>query len=270
MSMVDVDELRRRFRDLHGPGADGFLLPNPWDVPSARLLESLGAIALATTSSGFAATLGRLDQHVTLDEVVDHVGRMTAAVDLPVSVDAEDGYADTPAGVAVTVERIAGAGAAGLSIEDFDPQAGTIRPLPDAVDRIEAAAEACHRHGMVLTGRAENLIRGGIDLDDTIARLIAYRDAGATALFAPGLLHLADVERVVEAVGAPLNVLALPGGPAVDELIGAGVRRISTGGGLAWTAYGAMVAAASDLFAGGGAVADGRLTPEQREAAFDA
>jgi 2-methylisocitrate lyase-like PEP mutase family enzyme len=233
------------FRALHESGT--FLIPNPFDVGSALILQSLGAKALATTSSGFAATLGRPDQRVTRDELVAHVAALTAAVTIPVSVDAESGYADTPAGVAETVELLAGAGASGVSIEDYDPSRGAVQARGQAVDRIAAAAEVCDRHGLVLTGRAENHLYGAGDLDDTIGRLCAYRDAGATCVYAPGLTDLGDIRRVVAETGVAVNVLALRHGPSVGELAAAGVRRVSTGGALTWAAYGGLVAAAREL-----------------------
>jgi 2-methylisocitrate lyase-like PEP mutase family enzyme len=233
------------FSDLHESGT--FVIPNPFDVGSARILESLGAVALATTSSGFAATMGRPDQSVTRDELVEHVAALTAAVRVPVSVDAERGYADTPEGVAETVELLARAGASGVSIEDYDPAAAAIEPLDVAVARIAAAAEVCERHGMVLTGRAESHLYGAGDLDDTIARLCAYRDAGAGCVYAPGLADLDEIRRVVAETGTAVNVLALRYGPSVPELAAAGVRRVSTGGSLTWAAYGGLVAAATEL-----------------------
>lgn len=251
MTTDRFDPIRRRFRDLHGTQADTFVLPNPWDVGSARILEAMGFVALATTSSGFAATLGRHDQHVTRDELVAHVAAISAAVDIPVNVDAENGYADDPGGVAATVERLAGAGAAGLSIEDFSPTAGAVEPLAAAIERIEVAAHACHGHGLVLTARAENHLYGAGDLDDTISRLLAYRDAGADVVYAPGLSSLDDIGRVVREVGLPVNVLALPTGPSVPELAAIGVRRVSTGGALAWAAYGALAAGARELLEDG-------------------
>lgn len=247
MTSDRFDPIRRRFRDLHGAGEATFVLPNPWDVGSARILEAMGFVALATTSSGFAATLGRHDQHVTRDELVAHVAAITSAVAIPVNVDAENGYAPEPAGVAETVELLAGAGAAGLSIEDFDPVAGAISPLPDAIERIQVAARACHGHGIVLTARAENHLYGAGDLDDTIVRLRAFRDAGADAVYAPGLSSLDDIARVIAEVELPVNVLALPDGPSVGDLASVGVRRVSTGGALAWAAYGALVAGAREL-----------------------
>lgn len=240
-----IDDARGTFRSLHTAGT--FVMPNPWDVPSARLLEHLGFPALATTSSGFAASLGRADQRVSRDELVAHVATVTAAVQVPLSVDAERGYAQDPAGVAETVRLLAEAGASGVSIEDYDPATGRIDPVEVAVERVAAAAEVCRQYGMVLTGRAENHLYGIDDLGDTIARLNAYREAGAACLYAPGLTDLGDIARVVREVGAPVNVLALRHGPAVRQLADVGVRRVSTGGSLAWAAFGALVDAATEL-----------------------
>jgi 2-methylisocitrate lyase-like PEP mutase family enzyme len=262
-----IDDARRAFRDLHESGT--FVLPNPWDVGSALLLEHLGFSALATTSSGFAATLGRADQKVTRDELVAHVAALTAAVKIPVNVDAERGYAPDPAGVARTVELLAEAGASGVSIEDYDPAAGAVEPVGAAAERIAAAAEVCDRHGVVLTGRAENHLYRAGDLDDTIARLTAYRAAGAACVYAPGLTDLAGIARVVAETGAPVNVLALRRGPSVAELAGVGVRRVSTGGALAWAAYGALVRAVGELRdAGTSTYLDGALGRDLRTAAF--
>ncbi|ASW56301.1 isocitrate lyase/phosphoenolpyruvate mutase family protein [Plantactinospora sp. KBS50] len=263
-----IEDLRAAFRLLHSAGT--FVLPNPWDVPSARLLEHLGFPALATTSSGFAASLGRADQHVTRDELVAHVGALTAAVRVPVSVDAERGYAEDPAGVAETVQLLADAGASGVSIEDYDPGTGRITPFEAAVERVAAAASVCNRYGMVLTGRAENHLYGINDLSDTIARLTAYRDAGATCVYAPGLADHADIARVVDEVGVAVNVLALRDGPTVPQLADLGVRRVSTGGSLAWAAYGALVHAATELRDGGtSSYLDRALSRPLRDAAFD-
>lgn len=246
--MTHVGERRRRFRDLHA--RDGlFLLPNPWDAGSARLLEAAGFEALATTSAGLAWSLGKLDGAVTRDELVAHVAALTAATTIPLNVDAERLYPDDPGGVGETVRLLAGAGAAGCSVEDYDPASARVEDVGRAAERVAAAAEAAHAlpEPMVLTGRAENHIRGVDDLDDTIARLAAYRDAGADCVYAPGLRELDAIRAVVEAVGVPVNVLALPGGPSVAELEGVGVRRVSTGGALAGAAYGALVAAAEEL-----------------------
>jgi len=262
-----TDDVRRTFRALHERGT--FLLPNPWDVGSARLLQALGAVALATTSSGFAASLGRLDQQVTRDELVAHVAALAAAVDVPLAVDAERCYAADPAGVAETVELLAAAGASGVSIEDYDPATDRIDDVGVAVERVAAAAAVCDRHGMVLTARCENLLYGVQDLDDTIARLRAYRAAGAGAVHAPGLLTVPDVARVVAEVDAPVNVLALRSGPSVPELARAGVRRVSVGGSLAWAAYGAMVEAARELLTTGTSTYLDRALPgELRSEAF--
>jgi 2-methylisocitrate lyase-like PEP mutase family enzyme len=262
-----IEDARGAFRLLHTTGT--FVLPNPWDVPSARLLENLGFPAVATTSSGFAAALGRADQRVTRDELVAHVATLTATVQVPVSVDAERGYAEDPAGVAETVRMLAEAGASGVSIEDYDPAGGRIDPIEIAVERIAAAASVCSRYGIVLTGRAENHLYGVTDLHDTIARLIAYRHAGAACLYAPGLTDVDDIARVVGEVGGPVNVLALRNGPTVRQLADIGVRRVSTGGSLAWAAYGALVDAAVELRDQGTSTYLDRALPRPlRDAAF--
>lgn len=259
--------LRDRFRALHESGT--FLLPNPWDVGSARLLESLGFSALATTSSGLAASLGKRDQEVTRDELVAHVAAVTAAVDIPLNVDAERLYAADPSGIAETVELLAAAGASGLSIEDYDPTTNGIDTVRDAAERVAAAAEACARHGIVLTARAENHLYGAGDLDDTIARLKEYQAAGAEVVYAPGLHRPADIARVLTAVSVPVNVLAWPNGPTVPELARLGVRRVSTGGALAWAAYGAARDAALELLGPGTSAFRSRsLTGDENEAAF--
>jgi 2-methylisocitrate lyase-like PEP mutase family enzyme len=223
------------------------LLPNPWDAGSAKLLASLGFDALATTSSGFAATLGRLDGAVTRDEAIAHAADIVAATDLPVSADLENGFADEPAGVAETIRLGLGAGLAGGSIEDWSGDA--IYEREHAAERVAAAAEAAHGGDVhfVLTARAENHIHGRDDLADTIARLQAFQEAGADVLYAPGLAKLDDIRRVVSAVDLPVNVLALPGAPSVAELGEAGVSRISIGGGFAYVAMGAVVEAAREL-----------------------
>ncbi len=234
-----------RFRSLHAEGT--FVMPNPYDIGSARLLAALGFPALASTSSGFAATLGRLDMSVTRDEVLAHVASLTAATDVPLNVDSERCYADDLAGVTETVELLAAAGAAGCSIEDWNPATNAIDPVDTAADRVAAAAAGATASGMVLTGRCENHIRGVDDLDDTIARLRAYVAAGAEVAYAPGLVDIAQITAVVDAVGVPVNVLILPGGPSVAQLGAAGVRRLSTGSLLSRIANGAMVAAAERL-----------------------
>jgi 2-methylisocitrate lyase-like PEP mutase family enzyme len=244
-------------------------MPNPWDVGSARLLASLGFEALATTSAGFAWSLGKLDQTVARDELVAHVETLAAATDLPLNVDSERCYPDDPGGVTRTVEMLAEAGAAGFSIEDYDRDSDGVDEVGRAAERVAEAAEASRGQDepLVLTGRAENHIRGVNDLDDTIARLIAYRDAGADVVYAPGLTDLGQIARVVDAVAVPLNVLALPAGPTLAELASVGVRRISTGSLLASAAYGALLAGARELkengtscYAEGGASSDALKT----------
>jgi 2-methylisocitrate lyase-like PEP mutase family enzyme len=238
-------DLRARFRDLHRDGT--FVMPNPWDIGSAQLLAGLGFPALATTSGGHAATLGRKDQQVTRDELVAHAAALSASVDVPLNVDAERCFADSPAGVAETVGLLAETRAAGLSIEDYDPATRAIDPVDVAAARVAAAAEVARDAGLVLTARAENQLYGAGDLDDTIARLRAYRDAGAEVVYAPGLTSLDDIARLVEAVGVPVNVLTLPAAPSIPELASVGVRRISTGGALARVAYVAAREAAREL-----------------------
>jgi 2-methylisocitrate lyase-like PEP mutase family enzyme len=235
------NERPSRFRELHADGI--FVMPNPWDAGSAKLLATMGFEALATTSAGFAWSLGKLDMQVTRDELVVHVERLAAATSLPLNVDSERCFPDEPGGVAETVRLLADVGAAGCSIEDFDPATGEIEALEVAAARVAAASSG----PLVLTARAENHLHGVDDLDDTIARLVAYRDAGADVVYAPGLVDLGSISRLVEEVGVPVNVLALPNGPTVAELGSAGVRRVSTGGALARFAYGALLNGAAEL-----------------------
>lgn len=243
------DQLRSRFRDLH-EGADLFVIPNPWDVGSARILEAQGFQALATTSSGLAWSLGTLDGDVDLERLAGHVAELTAAVDIPVNVDAERCFADDAAGIADTVDALADAGAAGFSIEDWNPETDDVDPFDIARARVEAAVAAADRHGMVVTARAEGVLRGVADVDQALERLVAFRDAGAGCLYAPALASSADIGRVVDTLGRAVNVLLLPGVPSLAELASLGVRRVSTGGGLARAAYGALVEAGEGLLAG--------------------
>jgi len=248
---MPIADRRARFRQLHAD--DGiFVMPNPWDAGSARLLQWSGFQALATTSAGLAWTLGKNDQQVTRDELVAHVAWLSAATDLPLSVDSERCFADDLTGVAETVRLLGEAGAAGCSIEDYDPATGRIDEVGRAAERVAAAAQAAHEgDAMVLTARAENHLYGAGDLADTIARLVAYRAAGADVLYAPGLTDPAGIAAVVAAVDTPVNVLALPDGPSVPELGELGVRRVSTGSLLASAAYGAMLAGARELLGTG-------------------
>ena len=238
-----------RFVSLHQAGSR-LLLPNPWDAGSARLLAFLGFNALATTSGGFATTLGRRDGEVTRDEALHHAREIVAASDLPVSADLENGFADAPADVAQTVLAAAETGLAGCSIEDYTGRAGApIYELEHAAARIEAAAEAAAGR-LVLTARAENFLHDRDDLADTINRLERYQQAGADVLYAPGLTRAADISIVLSAVDRPLNVLLLPSGPSADELFDLGATRVSLGSSLAYAAYGALVDAAQQLLAG--------------------
>jgi 2-methylisocitrate lyase-like PEP mutase family enzyme len=237
------------FRALHE--GEPFIIPNPWDAGSARVLEALGFRALATTSSGFAFTLGRLDGHVTLAEVLEHVRIVAAATVIPVSVDLENGHGSTPEAAAEAVTGASAAGAAGGSIEDWDARTG-LYPLDLAVERIEAAAAAARALDcdFVLTARAENNIRGHPDLTDTIERLQAYERAGADVLFAPGLRTAEEIRAVCSAVSRPVNVLANRN-LTIAEIIAAGAQRVSVGGALTWTAAEALAEAAERLRDGG-------------------
>jgi 2-methylisocitrate lyase-like PEP mutase family enzyme len=197
------------------------------------------------------------------------VAAVTAAVGIPLNVDAERCFADSPDGIAETVALLAEAGAAGISIEDYDPVAGDVETPAIGAERVAAAAEACRRYGIVLTARAENHLYGHDDLDDTIERLRAYQRAGADVVYAPGLHVPADIARLVREVPAPVNVLAVPGAPTVAELADLGVRRVSTGGALAWAAYGALRDAARELLEAGTTTFRSRgLTGAEVEEAF--
>jgi 2-methylisocitrate lyase-like PEP mutase family enzyme len=233
------------FQALHS--GEPFVIPNPWDAGSARVLEALGFKALATTSSGLAFTLGRLDGNATLDEVVAHVEQLAEASDLPISVDLENGYGAEPWNAALAVTRAAEAGAVGGSIEDYDPE-GRLYELPHAVERVAAAAEAAQGLGwpFMLTARAENHIRGNPDLHDTIERLRAFQEAGADVLYAPGLGRVEDIRAVCGAVSKPVNVLARRD-LTMAEVFEAGAQRISVGGALTWSAVNAFAAAATEI-----------------------
>jgi 2-methylisocitrate lyase-like PEP mutase family enzyme len=241
------------FLTMHRPGQP-LLLPNPWDVGSARVLASLGFQALATTSSGFAATLGRPDGSVSRDDAIGHAQAIVQATRLPVSADLENGFGDDPREVAQTVTAAIAVGLAGCSIEDStgsddDP----IYELEHATARIGAAAEVAHagERRLVLTARAENYLHGRADLTDTITRLQRYAEAGADVLYAPGLTSTADISAVVSSVDRPVNVLALASAPTVGELAELGVARISVGGAFAFAGYGALAAAAREFLTDG-------------------
>jgi len=233
-----------RFRALHE--GEPFVIPNPWDAGSARVFAALGFQALATTSSGYAFTLGRLDGDVTLDEVVEHTRDVDRATHLPVSVDLENGYGDEPEDAALAIRRVAEAGAVGGSIEDYDGKA--LYGLGHAVERVAAAVEASRAlpFPFTLTARAENHIRGNPDLDDTIARLQAFEEAGADVLYAPGLATPEEIAAVCDALGKPVNVLARRD-LTVAQIAEAGAQRVSVGGSLTWTAVSAFAAAAEAI-----------------------
>ena len=269
---MPAETRRARFAELHAR-EQLFVMPNPWDVGSARILAALGFEALATTSAGFAWVLGKLDTQVTRGELVDHVAEIAPATDLPLNVDSERCYPDEPGGVAETVRLLGEAGAAGCSIEDWNPATGRIDDVGLAIERVAEAAEAARAFDppLVLTGRAENHLHGVDDLDDTIARLVAYRDAGADCVYAPWLSTAEQIAAVVDAVGVPVNVLATPAVPPLPELADLGVRRISTGSLLAGVAYGALAAAARELQGGATSTyAADRLTEDDKQAAFGA
>jgi 2-methylisocitrate lyase-like PEP mutase family enzyme len=239
-----VAERAARFLALHRPG-EPLLLPNPWDAGSARVLASLGFAALATTSSGFAATLGRPDGSVNREEALANAAVIVAATDLPVSADLENGYADDPAGVAETMRGAAAAGLAGGSIEDYTGRADEpFYEIGLAADRITAAAEASD---LILTARCEHYLRGNPDLAATIERLQRYQEAGADVLYAPGLSEPGDIRSVVTSVDKPVNVLAWPGAPDVAGLAELGVARISVGGAFAYAAIDGLARAAREL-----------------------
>lgn len=238
------------FRALHQ--RDGaFVMPNPWNVGSTRLLESLGFDALATTSSGHAYSMGRADgvRAVGRQEAIDHASEIAAATSLPVNGDLERGYGDSPQDVATTIMMAGAAGLAGASIEDATGDAAN--PIYDtglAVARVEAAVEAARGlpQDFVLTARAENFLHDRHDLDDTIRRLQSFQEAGADVLYAPGISDIAEMRRVVRSVDLPVNALARPNW-TVTELEEAGVKRISIGGALAVAAFGALYRAAREI-----------------------
>lgn len=239
---------RQTFRDLH---KTPFIMPNPWDLGSAKILASMGFPALATTSAGFANALGRPDGAVTRDEAIAHAGMIGEATPLPVNGDLENGFGDSPEDVAKTIDAALAAGLAGCSIEDYGT--GSIYQREHAVERIRAAVETNQRSAskLVLTARAENFFRGNPDLGDAIERLQAYQDAGADVLYAPGLTKIDDVRTLIGAVDRPVNVLLMPGGPTIPELFEAGAIRVSTGSAISMASQSAIVDAAKELLDSG-------------------
>jgi len=250
--MPDHAARATRFLELHRQ-EQPLLLANAWDVGSAKLLVSLGFQALATTSSGYAASLGRLDYGVSREEALAHAAALVGATDAPVSADLEDCFATDQAGVAETVRLALDAGLAGCSIEDWSAAEQRLYDRDEAAERVAAAAQAAHAGPvhLVLTARAENYLRANPDLGDTIARLQAYQQAGADVLYAPALDRPEDLRELLASVDLPVNVLARRHTPPVAQLAALGVKRVSVGGGFAFTAYGAAVEAARELLTGG-------------------
>lgn len=251
------------FRQLHESGC--FVMPNPWDVGSARLLAQLAFPALATTSAGFAWSMGRSDNHVTLEESLDHLRAIAESVDVPVNADFEGGFSADPEGVAANVTDAATTGIAGLSIEDWtgNPEM-PLYDLAQAVERIRAARQALDatKTGIVLTARSEGFIVGRPDLDETIRRLVAYAEAGADCLYAPGIRTAEQISAVVKAVAPkPVNVLVGGDFTTAAALAAAGVRRISVGGALARAAWGGFLQAAREIAEHGTFTHLARATP---------
>ncbi len=267
--MTTQQDKAARFRALHaGPGA--FVIPNPWDAGTARILAGLGFQALATTSAGLAFTLGQPDSTATKAETLANAAAIVAATELPVSADLENGFGHAPEDCAATIRDAAAVGLVGGSIEDAtgDP-ARPIYDLPQAVERVAAAAEAARGLPFILTARAENFLHGRPDLEDTIRRLRAFAEAGAEVLYAPGLTRIEDIRTLCASVDRPVNVvMGLVGRPfTVEELAGAGVRRISLGGSLARAALGAVARAGREILAEGRfGYAAGALTSAETEA----
>jgi len=247
--MLTPADKRAAFRKLHEAGC--FIIPNPFDVGSAKALQHLGFKALASTSAGFAWTIGKADNRVTVDDVCDHLTAICAAVDIPVNADFEDGFAHEPDKVAVNVGRAVKTGVAGLSIEDYTGDAA--KPLFDralAVERIQAARQAidADKSGVLLTGRCEAFLRGVKDLDLLIDRLTAYAEAGADCLYAPGIATKEEISAVVRAVHPkPVNLLVGAAGPSLADAGSLGVRRISVGGALARMAWAGVMKAAKEM-----------------------
>lgn len=249
--MIDTATKRARFRALHGRGC--FVIPNPWDVGSARLLQHLGFAALASTSSGHAWTKGRPDYVPSRDDVLNHLNELGAAVDLPINADFESGFAIEPEGLANNVTLAIGTGVAGLSIEDSKPGGKGLYDLPYAVERIRAARAAIDQSGedVILVARSEGMLADPEALTPAIEKLVAFAEAGADCLYAPGVTKKDDIAAMVRAVAPkPLNVLMMGPGLSVAELAGLGVRRISVGGALARVALSAMLSTAEQMRAG--------------------
>jgi len=253
------------FRALHE--GDPFVIPNPWDAGSAKVLEGLGFKALATTSGGFALTLGKRDGEQTLEQTVAHVGMLSEATDVPISVDLENGYGPAPEDAGRAIAAVAEAGAVGGSIEDWDRDEGRLYKVEEAAERINAAIDAARSldFPFTLTARAENFLRGNPDLADTIARLHAYEEAGAHVVYAPRLSTPEQIRAICDAVSKPVNVLAFAAlGLSFAEIAAAGAQRVSVGGWLTYTAMNAAVEVAERIRDEGDF--SGLVTPAETEA----
>lgn len=244
--MMPIAERRKIFRELHASGC--FVLPNPWDIGSAKYLERLGFKALATTSAGFAFSRGLADGAVGRDLMLAHIEEMVKATELPVNADFENGYGDAPEEVAANVRLCVATGVAGVSIEDNRGDQ-TLYDVEEAADRIRAAKEAIGETGAMLIGRAECFLVGRDDIDEVIRRLTAYADAGADCLYAPGIHEREQIAAVVKAIAPkPVNVLiSAPGGLTIRDAEELGVRRVSVGSALARAAWGGFIDAAKQL-----------------------
>jgi len=247
--MRDQRERCSTFKELH-TNTSGWIIPNPWDVGSARVLEGLGFKALATTSSGYAFTLGKADGEVSLQEMLDHCTALVAGTQLPINADFENGYAEDIDTMVANITQLAATGVAGISIEDFSRTTRSIYPLAQAVERVQAAVEAIASTGIpiLLTARAESLLRGHDDLDEIIERLQAYSAAGADVLYAPALRSLGDLQTVTRTLTKPFNVLApFIRGTSVRELAAAGGTRVSVGGALTYAAVAPLLHAGKEM-----------------------
>ena len=247
--MVTHKSKCQAFIDLHQQRG-AFIIPNPWDIGSAKLLQGLGFQALATTSSGLAYSLGRVDGDLSMDEVLGHCAQLSVNTDIPINADFENGFADSPEQVAINVIEMVSTGVAGCSIEDYNPETDKIYDFDLSVDRVQASVEAVAAldFPFVVTARAENLLHNVLDLDDTIKRLKAFETAGANVLYAPGISTLAQLREVTAELNVPFNVLA-PLIPAAtqNELAAAGAKRISIGGALNWSAVNPVLLAAQEM-----------------------
>ena len=247
--MRDQLERCRIFKELH-TNTSGWIIHNPWDTGSARVLEGLGFKALATTSGGYAFTLGKADGEVSLQEMLDHCSALVAGTQLPINADFENGYAEDIDEMAANITQLAATGVAGISIEDFSRTTRCIYPLAQAVERVQAAVEAIAATGIpiMLTARAESLLRGYDDLDDIIERLQAYSAAGAEVLYAPAIRSLGDLQTVTRTLNKPFNVLApFIRGASVQEMAAAGGSRISVGGALTYAAVAPLLHAGKEM-----------------------